>query len=143
MPGSASWIWARRTARWASTPWISTNVAIPRSTTLRRITARREAGGEGLHLQSMADTPAGRSVARLARQIERSMGLRDYWSVDLRVADDGTAWFLEFEVCPAVTIYDFLTYLAEAYRRSLPEAIARATTHAYRRRLQARSAREP
>jgi D-alanine-D-alanine ligase len=106
----------------------------------RHMVAQRASDSTGLMLESLADTPAGLSIAALARQVERVMGLRDYWSIDLRLAEDGTIWFLEFEVCPAVTIYDFLTYLAEDHGLTLPDAIVLGTAAAYRRRVQAGAA---
>ncbi len=62
------------------------------------------------------------SVARLAALFD----LRDVYSFDFRVTPDGTPYFLEFEVCPAVTIYDFQTYLEQTYGVDLPAALVRA-----------------
>jgi D-alanine-D-alanine ligase len=69
--------------------------------------------------------------------VARLLDLRDYYSVDIRVSDTAEVYVLEFEVCPAVTIYDFQTYLADAYgldlsgalQRSLPRAFARRESH--------------
>lgn len=104
----------------------------------RRITAMREADGCSLQLESLAQTAAGQRIETAARSLARVAGLRDYWSMDFRLGDDGTPWFLELEVCPAVTIYDFLTYLREAHGLDLPEAVARAAMAAWRRRASAR-----
>ena len=46
------------------------------------------------------------SSARLARLVD----LRDCFSIDFRIDAKGRPTF--FEVCPAVTIYDFQNYLA-------------------------------
>jgi D-alanine-D-alanine ligase len=100
----------------------------------RRITAMREEDGTSLALESLAGSEAGRRIEAAARLLARVVGLRDYWSMDFRLGDDGTPWLLEFEVCPAVTIYDFLTYLREAHGLDLPGAIARAARAAWRRR---------
>ena len=61
-------------------------------------------------------------------------GLRDYLSMDFRLGEDGTPWFLELEVCPAVTIYDFLTYLRDAHGTDLVGALVRAAPLAHARR---------
>lgn len=100
----------------------------------RRITAMREADGTSLALENLAGTEAGRRIGAAAMHLARVAGLRDYWSMDFRLGEDGTPWFLELEVCPAVTIYDFLTYLREAHGLDLPGAIARAAATAWRRR---------
>jgi D-alanine-D-alanine ligase len=70
------------------------------------------------------------SSARLARLV----GLRDCFSVDFRIDAKGQPTFFEFEVCPAVTIYDFQNYLA---RRgvTLGGAVARAMRLAFERRV--------
>jgi D-alanine-D-alanine ligase len=99
-----------------------------------RITARRTADAQGLRLENLAGTPAAVRIEKLVRRMSRIAGLRDYGSFDIRLAEDGTPWFLEFEVCPAITIYDFLTYLREAHGLDLPGAIAAATARAYVRR---------
>ena len=78
-------------------------------------------------------TRGGRSPP-LARRLARGLGLRDYWSIDFRLDEAGRPWFLELEVCPAVTIYDFLTYLRQAYGVGLAEALARAAPVAFGRR---------
>ncbi|MBV8103057.1 MAG: hypothetical protein JO223_00225 [Hyphomicrobiales bacterium] len=67
--------------------------------------------------------------ARLARLV----GLRDCFSIDFRIDAEGRPAFFEFEVCPAVTIYDFQNYLA---RRgvTLGAALAKAMRLAFARR---------
>ena len=61
------------------------------------------------------------------------VGLRDCFSIDFRVDAKGRPTFFEFEVCPAVTIYDFQNYLA---RRgvTLGAALAKAMRLAFERR---------
>ena len=68
-------------------------------------------------------------------RLVRLLGLRDYFSLDFRLGADGTVYFLELEVCPAVTIYDFLTYLHSAYGLGLAAALVEATVAAHARRL--------
>ena len=53
--------------------------------------------------------------------------------MDFRVDETGRPWFLELEVGPAVTIYDFLTYLRQD-GAGLAEALARAAPVAFGRR---------
>ena len=77
-----------------------------------------------------------RAVARIldfSARLSRLLGLRDYFSIDFRIDADGRPTFFEFEVCPAVTIYDFQNYLA---RRgvTLGAALAKAMRIAFARR---------
>lgn len=88
---------------------------------------------EDLRLQpGAAATVAG--VEAAAGQIGQLLGLQDYYSFDFRVGDDGQVYFLEFEVCPAVTIYDFQAYLESSYAIDLPAALRTAVQRAYARR---------
>lgn len=106
----------------------------------RRVTRLRTAG-KGLAIANLRGEPAlAGSVAALedaVRRIARVVRLRDYFSLDFRLDAEGQPWFLELEVCPAVTIYDFLTYLREAYEVDLPSALARAAPLAFARRIAA------
>jgi D-alanine-D-alanine ligase-like ATP-grasp enzyme len=100
----------------------------------RRMTslaAPGEAGGLSVEVEDLAGSPEAAAVADAAWRLARVVPLRDYWSLDFRLAGDGTPWFLELEVCPAVTIYDFRTYLRRAHGCDLPEAVARAARAAY------------
>ncbi len=65
-----------------------------------------------------------REIETMTDRLARLLGLRDYFSLDIRLGDDGTPWFLEFETCPAITIYDFQTYLSTIHRRGLGDALA-------------------
>ena len=79
---------------------------------------------------------AARAVAAIedaAERLARLLDLTDIFSMDFRVAPDGSPTFLEFEVCPAVTIYDFRTYLHEIHGLSLGAALARAFHRAHAR----------
>ena len=69
-------------------------------------------------------------IAGMVRRLAGGIGLRDAFSVDIRLGDDGTPWLLEAEVCPAVTIYDFRRYLEDHWQCDLPEAVARALRRA-------------
>ncbi|MHB2168646.1 D-alanine--D-alanine ligase family protein [Alsobacter sp. R-9] len=72
---------------------------------------------------SGADAALVAEIEAMADALARLVGLRDYFSMDIRVDEDGVPWFLEFETCPAVTIYDFQTYLRERSGLSLGEAL--------------------
>lgn len=113
--------------------------------------ARDTAGGRGgfgaahaaaftprmVDLRDEAGERSRRAVARIAdlsARLVRLVGLRDVFSIDFRIGPDGEPTFFEFEVCPAVTIYDFQTYLRRRRDLSLGEALARALHLAYARR---------
>ena len=68
-----------------------------------------------------------------ADRLARLVGLRDCFSMDFRIDATGRPTFLEFEVCPAVTIYDFQNYLA-GRGLTLGGALAKAMRLAYSRR---------
>jgi D-alanine-D-alanine ligase len=83
-----------------------------------------------------ADPAAAKTVAAIADaagQLARLLGLTDCFSMDFRVTPEGRPLFLEFEVCPAVTIYDFQSYLRGAHGLTLGEALARSFRLAHRR----------
>jgi D-alanine-D-alanine ligase len=69
-----------------------------------------------------------------AGRLARLVGLKDCFSIDFRIDAAGRPSFFEFEVCPAVTIYDFQNYLAgrgytlgAALGKSMRLAFARAS----------------
>jgi len=69
-----------------------------------------------IDLRAETDARSKRALAEIedgAERLARLIGLRDCFSIDFRIDTDGAAIFLEFEVCPAVTIYDFQNYLAK------------------------------
>ena len=83
-----------------------------------------------------ADSAAVAQVAVIEQavgQIQTLLGLRDYFSFDFRVGEDSSVYFLELEVCPAFTIYDFQAYLENNYGVDLPAALARSVQRAFRR----------
>ena len=93
---------------------------------------------------TMMDLRTDPTAAGLVDEIEDAvvhlrqlLGLHDYFSMDFRVdARDGKPMFLEFEVCPAVTIYDFQAYLRTMHGLTLGEALARSFRYAHRRSRQ-------
>jgi hypothetical protein len=104
----------------------------------RRLTTLKAASSaDGLALRDLRGDPAAARLERAVRRIARALGLRDYFSFDFRLDEAGEPWFLEFEVCPAVTIYDFLAYLRDAHGTGLADALARAAPLAHGRRAAA------
>ncbi|MBV9243965.1 MAG: hypothetical protein JO366_04050 [Methylobacteriaceae bacterium] len=95
----------------------------------KMIDLKREAGPHAAQLVG-AITSAAARLARLLR-------LDDYFSIDFRVDSTGRPIFLEFEVCPAVTIYDFQHYLETTHGLGLSAALARSLRIAFRRHRQA------
>jgi len=94
--------------------------------------------GPAAFVPTMVDLAAERpalaaEIAGMAGRLAHGAGLRDVFSMDFRVAEDGRPHLLEFEVCPAVTIYDFRRYLMDCWGCDLPEALARAVPKAFER----------
>ena len=86
-------------------------------------------------LRGQDDGRSKRAVAEIldaSTRLARLLGLNDCFSLDFRINAAGCPMFFEFEVCPAVTIYDFQNYLA---RRgvTLGAALARALRLAFAR----------
>lgn len=103
-------------------------------------TASASRAGSAAFVPRMLDLSAERpalaaEIAALARRVAAGIGLRDVFSLDVRVSADGVPHLLEFETCPAVTIYDFRRYLMDKWGCDLPEALARAMPRAFSRRL--------
>ncbi len=85
-----------------------------------------------------ADPAAAAQVAEIedaAVRLVRLLGLTDCFSMDFRIGRDGVPVFFEFEVCPAVTIYDFQTYLSGVHGLTLGAALAKSFRLAHRRHL--------
>ena len=75
-------------------------------------------------LRSEATSEAVAAIESALARLARLLRLTDLFSADFRLLPDRSACFLEFEVCPAVTIYDFQDYLGRVHHRSLGEALA-------------------
>ncbi|MGD9508006.1 MAG: D-alanine:D-lactate ligase-like protein [Geminicoccaceae bacterium] len=63
-------------------------------------------------------------IRRIADRMMRHLGLRDVFSLDLRVAADDTVHLIEFEVCPGLPCFDFRSYCRARWGMSLAEAMA-------------------
>jgi hypothetical protein len=83
---------------------------------------------------------AGAMIAAQAERLARLVGLADYFSMDFRIDEKGAPTFFEFETCPAVTIYDFQTYLRSVHSLPLGAALARSMRRAYLKRRTAAEA---
>jgi D-alanine-D-alanine ligase len=105
---------------------------------MTRLAAAGTVDGLSIQIEPLLG-PAAATIEAAARHLAHALNLRDYWSMDFRLDPDGRPWFLEFETCPAVTIYDFRTYLRTAYALDLPQALAVTAPLAHARRLR----REP
>jgi hypothetical protein len=95
---------------------------------------------EMIDLRLAKDARSRRAMTTIAAQAERFarlVGLADYFSMDFRIDETGAPTFFEFEVCPAVTIYDFQTYLRSVHGLSLGAAMARSMRRAHLRRYSA------
>jgi D-alanine-D-alanine ligase-like ATP-grasp enzyme len=87
-------------------------------------------------LREAGDQRSKDAVARIldcSARLARLVGLRDCFSIDFRIDAEGLPIFFEFEVCPAVTIYDFQNYLA-LRSMTLGAALAKAMRIAFARR---------
>ena len=87
-------------------------------------------------LRGETDEPSREAVRRIldaSVRLQRLLGLSDCFSIDFRIDAAGRPLFFEFEICPAVTIYDFQNYLARR-RVTLGVALAKAMRLAFARR---------
>lgn len=71
-------------------------------------------------LQPQAD----QAIRGIAARLMTALGLRDVFSLDFRVEEDGTVHLIEFEVCPGLPCFDFRFYCRREWDMSLAEAIA-------------------
>lgn len=77
-------------------------------------------------LVALADSQpdADAAIRRIAQRLVAGLGLRDVFSIDLRVEADGTVHLIEFEVCPGLPCFDFRAYCRARWSMSLAEAMA-------------------
>lgn len=73
-------------------------------------------------LQPQADV----AIRRIATRMMQGLGIRDVFSLDMRVETDGTLHLIEFEVCPGLPCFDFRAYCRERWAMDLPSAMAAA-----------------
>ena len=77
-------------------------------------------------LQPVGDSQPGADakIRRLAERLMSGLGLRDVFSIDLRVEPDDTLHLIEFEVCPGLPCFDFRAYCRSQWDMSLADAMA-------------------
>ncbi|MBN9242497.1 MAG: D-alanine:D-lactate ligase-like protein [Mesorhizobium sp.] len=97
------------------------------------------AKAEGRYAEPVLELVAGRQpqadarIRTLASTLMHGLGLRDVFSLDLRVEADDAVHLIEFEVCPGLPCFDFRAYCREHWAMSLPEAMAAAAASRLRR----------
>lgn len=73
---------------------------------------------------SQTQPAAALAIERIATALMRGLGLRDVFSIDLRVEADDTLHLIEFEVCPGLPCFDFRAYCRTQWGMSLAAAMA-------------------
>jgi len=63
-------------------------------------------------------------IRRIAERLMSGLGLRDVFSIDLRLEADDTVHLIEFEVCPGLPCFDFRAYCRSQWDMSLADAMA-------------------
>ena len=84
-------------------------------------------------LQPQADV----AIRRIAAHMMKGLGLRDVFSLDLRVEPGGTLHLIEFEVCPGLPCFDFRAYCRDRWDMDLPSAMAAAAAGAWKPSVEA------
>lgn len=99
--------------------------------------ATREAAFVPAMLDLRADSSAAAvvdAIGRAAISLYKLISLADCFSMDFRIdSRTGQPVCLEFEVCPAVTIYDFQSYLRGVHGLTLGAALTKSFRLAHRR----------
>jgi D-alanine-D-alanine ligase len=67
---------------------------------------------------------ADAAIRRIAERLMSGLGLRDVFSIDLRVEADDSVHLIEFEVCPGLPCFDFRAYCRSQWDMSLADAMA-------------------
>ncbi|WP_378946262.1 D-alanine:D-lactate ligase-like protein [Mesorhizobium sp. ANAO-SY3R2] len=83
----------------------------------------RYAEPELVPVASLQPRAAGR-IRRIAARLMAGLGLRDVFSLDLRVEADDTVHLIEFEVCPGLPCFDFRAYCRAEWGLGLADAMA-------------------
>jgi D-alanine-D-alanine ligase-like ATP-grasp enzyme len=86
-------------------------------------------------LEPVADTQPGAAatIRRIAERLTAWLGLRDVFSIDLRVEADDRVHLIEFEVCPGLPCFDFRDYCRAQWGLSLADAMAETAATRFRR----------
>ncbi|MBZ9738076.1 MULTISPECIES: D-alanine:D-lactate ligase-like protein [unclassified Mesorhizobium] len=92
-----------------------------------------KAAGEYLEpeLVAVGDSQPGADarIRRIAERLIQGLGLRDVFSIDLRVEADDTVHLIEFEVCPGLPCFDFRGYCRAQWGLSLADAMAQTAAN--------------
>lgn len=75
---------------------------------------------------------AADAIQAMAARLTDALGLRDVFSLDLRIEDDGRVHLIEFEVCPGLPCFDFRDYCRRRWSMTLPQAMAQAAARRLR-----------
>jgi D-alanine-D-alanine ligase-like ATP-grasp enzyme len=68
---------------------------------------------------------AAERIRAISGRLMEGLGLRDVFSIDLRVEPDDSVHLIEFEICPGLPCFDFRAYCLKEWGSSLAAAIAR------------------
>jgi D-alanine-D-alanine ligase-like ATP-grasp enzyme len=80
---------------------------------------------EPMLLPVAASQPAAAAtIRRIAQRLMAGLGLRDVFSIDLRVEPDDHVHLIEFEVCPGLPCFDFRDYCRSQWNMDLADAMA-------------------
>ena len=77
-----------------------------------------------LEAVAVSQPRADAAIRDLAARLMTGLGLRDVFSLDLRVEQDDTLHLIEFEVCPGLPCFDFRDYCRRQWGMDLADAIA-------------------
>ena len=99
------------------------------------VAARTRGEGANPALEPVGPSQPGidAAIRAIAARLMEALGLRDVFSLDLRVEENGTIHLLEFEVCPGLPCFDFRAYCRDRWGMELAEAMAEAAARRLRR----------
>lgn len=72
------------------------------------------------------------AIRRICAAMMAGLGLRDVFSADFRVEQEGTVHLIEFEVCPGLPCFDFRDYCRREWGMTLAEAMAQTAARRLR-----------
>lgn len=75
-------------------------------------------------VQPKADT----AIRNIADRLMQTLGVKDVYSMDLRVEPDDTVHLIEFEIAPGLPCFDFRSYCRTQWDMTLAEAMANAAS---------------
>jgi D-alanine-D-alanine ligase len=88
--------------------------------------------GEAAKAAGASQPEAERKVRAIAQKLISGLGLKDVFSVDLRIEADDTVHLIEFEVCPGLPCFDFRDYCRRQWGMSLADAMAQTAANRLR-----------